>query len=170
MEIEENERSMKYFIIFALVSAVLLPILGELYVIGKFYCGVSQALVTVLLFVWTAGAGGVFGRLTAKKAMLGCAAFALSSLVLSMVGYAVIHPIIKRQTNDLAAYFDSVYTASTDYYIDWVFYWVKAVAGLGLSFLAAFVVIGIRKLTGRIAESDAQTSAAIDNAFSENDE
>ncbi len=170
MEIEENERSMKYFMIFALISAALLPLLGELYVVGGFYCGVSQALVTVLLFIWTAGAGGVFGRLAAKKAMLGCAAFALSSLVLSMVGFAVIHPVIKRQTNDFSEYFDKVYTANTDYYIDWIFYWVKAVAGLGLSFLAAFVVIGIRKLTGKIAENDAKTSSAIDNAFSENDE
>ncbi len=170
MQLEENERSMKYFIIFALISGVLLPVMGELYVVGDCYCNVSQGVVTALVMIWSALAGAFFGRLSAKKALLGCTAFALSSLVLSMVGYAVIHPIVKRQTDDFAAYFDSVYTTNTNYYLDWIFYWVKAAVGLGLSFITAFIVIGIRKLTGKMAEDNEKTSSAIDNAFSENDE
>ena len=169
MQLEENERSMKYFIIFALISGVLLPILGELYVVGKFYCNVSQGFVTALVIIWTALAGVCFGRLSAKKAMLGCTAFALSSLVLSMVGYAVIHPIVQRQTDNFAEYF-KVFESDTRYYFDWIFYWVKTAVGLGVSFLAAFTVIGIRKLTGRIAEDGEKTASAIDNAFSEDDE
>lgn len=167
-QINENERSMKYFIVFALISAVLMPVCGELYVVGEFYWKISGGLVTVLLFAWTAGAGVCFGRLPLRKAMLGCAAFALSSLVLAMCGFAVIHPMFKRGLNDFDEYFKSPYTSR--FYIDWIIYWAKAFAGLGVSFLAAFVTFGIRKLAGRTSDEDAKTSSAIDNAFSENDE
>lgn len=168
-QMNENERSMKYYIIFALVSAVLLPVCGEFYVIGEFYWKIARWLVTAIVFIWTAVAGVFFGRLPIKKAMLGCAAFALSSLVLGMVGFALIHPLFRKGLNDYEEYFAYSFT-TTGYYFDWLFYWAKAVAALGLSFIAAFMTFGIKKLASKDSEEDRKTSSAIDNAFSEDEE
>ena len=160
---------MKYFIIFALVSAVLLPVCGEFYVIGDFYWKISKWLVTAVVFIWTAAVGICFGRLPFRKAMLGCTAFALSSLVLGMVGMALIHPLFRKGLNDFEEYFTFSYT-TTGYYVDWLFYWAKAFAALGVSFITAFTALGVRKLLNKDSEEDRKTSSAIDNAFSEDEE
>ena len=151
----ESERTMKYFIIFSVGAAILLPLSAEI------YANLSRAAATVIVLGLAIGAGVRFGLLPPKKALLGCTAFLLSSIVLCMVGFAAIHPPIKNWLTENSKYFEMSL-------IDWAFCWTKTFAEIGTVFPVCFTVLGIRKLCGKLESSPDSGSPMIDDAFSEN--
>ena len=71
----ESERTMKYFILFSVGAAILLPLSAEI------YANLSRAVATVIVLGLAVGAGVRFGLLPPKKALLGCTAFLLSDML-----------------------------------------------------------------------------------------
>ena len=149
----DSERSMKYFILFSIGAAVLLPVGTEV------YANLSRGIAAVIVLALAVTAGIRFGLLPPKKALLGCSAFLLSSIVLSMVGFAAIHPAVKSWLTENSKYFEMTL-------LDWVMCWAKTFAELGTVFPICFAVLGIRKLCGQL-ESGESSSQMIDDAFSE---
>ena len=151
----DSERSMKYFILFSIGAAVLLPLGTEV------YANLSRVIAAVIVLALAVTAGIRFGLLPPKKALLGCSAFLLSSVVLSMVGFAAIHPAIRNWLTANSKYFEMTI-------LDWVICWTKTFAELGTVFPVCLAVLGIRKLCGKpdITESSSQM---IDDAFSEDE-
>ena len=83
---KDLDRAMKYFIGFALGSAVALPLLGEV------YANISKGIALFLAAAWAVWAGVKFSSLSLKSAMLGVTSYVFSSVILSFIGYLAIHP------------------------------------------------------------------------------
>lgn len=143
---------MKYFIIFALGSAVLLPVCGEV------YANIAPAFGIAIIAVWTITAGLKFSSLPPKPAMLGITAYVFSSVVLSLVGYVLIHPAIKGWLEENSKYFALTLP-------EWAAYWGKAFGLTAASYIVYFARLGIKKATGKISDNNKQAANAIDNAF-----
>ena len=77
---KDLDRAMKYFIGFALGSAVALPLLGEV------YANISKGIALFLAAAWAVWAGVKFSSLSLKSAMLGVTSYVFSSVILSFIG------------------------------------------------------------------------------------
>lgn len=152
----DNERAMKYFIIFALGSAALLPICGEI------YANISRGFGIAVIAVWAVAAGLKFSSLPPKTAMLGLTAYVFSSVVLSLVGYVLIHPAVKSWLEQNSRYFELTLP-------EWAAYWGKAFGLIAASYAVYFARLGIKKATKKISDNSKQAANAIDNAFGDDE-
>ncbi|MBR1723402.1 MAG: hypothetical protein IJ723_00035 [Ruminococcus sp.] len=153
---ENNERSMKYFMIFALGAAAILPVCGEI------YANVSRGFAYALVIAWTLAAGVKFSSLPFRSGMLGITSYVFSSMVLSMIGYVIIHPAVRRWIEDHSDYFELPL-------IDWVKYWAAAFGLLFAAYLVYFIRLGIRKAAGKLRDNGERAASAIDSAFDDTD-
>lgn len=154
---KDIDRAMKYFIVFSLGSAVVLPLMGEV------YANVSKTIAIVLVAAWAVWAGSKFSSLTVKSAMLGITSYAFSSVILSLIGYVIIHPAVKSWIEDHSEYFTLPLT-------EWAKYWSAAFAMLMLAYVIYFARLGLAKAHGRLKSNSRETASAIDNAFSEDEQ
>lgn len=152
----DNERAMKYFIIFALGSAVILPVGGEM------YANIARSFGLVFIAVWAAAAGLKFSSLPSKTALLGLTAYVFSSMVLSLIGYVLIHPAIKDWLEENSKYFELSLP-------EWASFWVKAFGLLAGSYAVFFARKGLKKAIGKLSDNNRQTARAIDNAFGDDE-
>lgn len=148
----DNERAMKYFIIFALGSAVMLPICGEI------YANISRGFAIAAVSVWALTAGLKFSALPPRTAMLGITAYVFSSGVLSLIGYVIIHPAVKSWLEANSKYFELTLP-------EWAMYWGCAFGLLAASYVVYFARFGLKKAFGKISDNNRQAASAIDNAF-----
>lgn len=153
---KELDRAMKYFIVFALGSAVLLPLLGEV------YANISRTGALVLVCCWAVSAGVKFSSLPVKSGLVGITAYVFSSVILSLIGYLIIHPAVKGWIDEHSEYF----TLSLS---EWVRYWGAAFSAQLLAYVIYFARLGISKARGRLKSNGAAAASAIDNAFSEDE-
>lgn len=152
---DDNEKSMKYFICFALGAAVLLPFCGEI------YTNVAKTPALAAVAAWTIFSGIKFSSLPMKKAMLGISAYVFSSAVLSVVGYTIIHPAVKEWIEKRSQYFG---TFDESGLLDWGIYWTAAFILLAAAYVVCLIRKGIDRLRGK-SENAANISSVIDNAF-----
>ncbi|SDA15900.1 hypothetical protein SAMN02910447_01020 [Ruminococcus sp. YE71] len=152
----DSEKSMKYFIIFALGAAVVLPVGGEV------FANISHGFGIGMVAVWAVLAGVKFSSLPFRNAMLGVSAYVFSAVVLSLIGYVVIHPAVKSWLEANSTYFELSL-------VELAGYWAKAFALLACSYLIYFGRLGFRAAVGKFEKNSSETSAAIENAF-EDDE
>ncbi|MCD8094954.1 MAG: hypothetical protein LUE12_02350 [Ruminococcus sp.] len=152
---KDIDRAMKYFIGFSVGSAVILPIVCEMYANISTYS-------LVFVFAWAVFVGVKFSFLTTKSAMLGITAYVCSSGVLSIFGYLIIHPHIKSWLEENSTYFSLSLESM-------VKYWASALGLLLLAYFIYFVKLGVLKATGRLKENSSSAASAIDNAFSDDE-
>ncbi|MCR5142489.1 MAG: hypothetical protein K6C68_08175 [Ruminococcus sp.] len=153
---ENNERSMKYFMIFTLGAAVLLPFCGEI------YANLSRGFAYAVVIGWTLAAGVKFSALPFRSAMLGITSYVFSSLVLSIIGYVIIHPAVRSWIESHSDYFELAI-------LDWVKYWAAAFCLLFAAYLVYFARLGLNKALGRMKQNGEQAASAIDSAFDDAD-
>jgi hypothetical protein len=153
---KDLDRAMKYFVAFALGSAVLLPLLGEV------YANISKTAAMVLVAAWAIWAGVKFSSLPLKSAMLGITSYVFSSAVLSIVGYVIIHPAVRTWIENHSEYFTLSLTELANY-------WGAALAMLLLAYIVYFVRLGLSKAAAKLRRNSRETASAIDNAFSEDE-
>ena len=151
-----NEKAMKYFIIFALGAAVVLPLGFEV------YANISRLFGMLLVFCLAAAAGVKLSSLPVRPAMLGITAYVFSGAVLSLIGYVIIHPAVRRWLESNSKYFDLPL-------VEAVGYWGKAFGLLAFSYAIYFARLGIKAAMGKIEKNSTEAASAIDNAF-EDDE
>ena len=152
----DNERAMKYFIIFALGSAVILPCCGEV------FANISHGAAFTAVAIWTVAAGIKFSSLPVKSAMLGITAFFFSSVILSLIGYVIIHPAVKNWLTANSVYFDLSLT-------ELVSYWGRAVSMLIIPYLVFFARLGVKRSMGKLEDNGKKAASAVDNAFDDDD-
>ncbi len=153
---ENNERSMKYFMIFTLGAALILPFGGEI------YANLSRGFAYFLVIGWTLAAGIKFSSLPFKNGMLGITSYVFSSVVLSIIGYVIIHPAVRRWIENHSEYFELPI-------IDWVKYWAAAFMLLFAAYAVYFARMGLMKALGKMKQNGEQTASAIDSAFDDTD-
>ncbi|MGN0634218.1 MAG: hypothetical protein ACI4JW_10180 [Oscillospiraceae bacterium] len=153
---KELDRAMKYFICFALGSAAVLPILGEV------YANISKTAALIFAAAWAVFAGVKFSSLPVKSAMLGITSYAFSSVILSLIGYVIIHPAIRSWLESNSEYFSLPLS-------DWARYWSAAFSLLLLSYVIYFARLGIKKAVCKFRSNSEASASAIENAFSEDE-
>jgi hypothetical protein len=153
---KDIDRAMKYFILFAIGSAVVLPVLGEV------YANVSNGIAVALAAAWAVWAGVKFSSLTPRSAMLGITAYVFSSVVLSLVGYVIIHPAIKSWIENHSVYF----SLSLEQLVK---FWGTAFGLLLAAYVIYVVRLGFSKAFEKLRNNSRETASAIDNAFSEDE-
>jgi hypothetical protein len=153
---KDIDRAMKYFILFALGSAVVLPIMSEL------YANVSNGIALALTAAWAVWAGVKFSPLPPKSAMLGITSYVFSSVVLSLIGYVIIHPAIKSWIEAHSVYFSLSLS-------EFARFWGAAFGLLLSAYVIYFVRLGISKALEKLKRNSRETASAIDNAFSEDE-
>jgi hypothetical protein len=151
---KEIDRSMKYFIAFALGSAVVLPLMYETYL------NLSKTIAIVLVAVWAAAAGVKFSTLPTKTALLGITAYIFSSAVTSILGFVVIHPAVKNWIENHSEYFSPTLK-------EVAMYWGQAFGLLFFSYVIMMLIKGFRFAEDKIRSGRKEVGTAIDNAFSE---
>lgn len=154
---KDLDRAMKYFILFAVGSAAVLPLAGEI------YANVSKSAAIAAVAVWAVYAGWKFSSLPVKSAMLGITSYVFSSVILSVFGYLIIHPSVKSWLESHSVYFSLPLN-------EWAVYWGEAFALLLASYVIYFARLGLLKAAGKFRNNSEQTASAIDNAFSEDDQ
>ncbi len=152
-----NEKSMKYFVIFALGAAVMLPAGYEV------YANISRGFAMIMVAALAIAAGVKFSPLPAKSAVLGISAYVFSGAVLSMIGYVIIHPAVRSWLEANSKYFDLPL-------VEMAGYWAKAFGLLACSYVVYFGWLGLRAAMGRIEKNNSAAASAIDNAFEDTDE
>ena len=153
---ENNEKAMKYFMIFTLGAALLLPFCGEI------YANVSKGFACAVVAVWAMAAGWRFSCLPVRSAMLGITSYAFSSVVLSLIGYVIIHPAVMKWIESHSQYF---YLPLTE----WVKYWAAAFGLLFAAYPVYFAKLGLMKALGKLKQNGEMAASAIDSAFDDED-
>lgn len=151
-----NEKAMKYFILFTIGSALLLPFGYEI------YANLSRTFAWIILSVWVIAAGVKFSRLPLKNAMLGITSFVFSSVVMSVIGYLAIHPAVRSWIERHSEYFELTLAESLGY-------WYAAFLSLFAVYIVFFAALGVKKaVIALISEPDSVTDA-VDNAFADSE-
>lgn len=152
----DNEKSMKYFMVFTLGAALLLPLCGEI------FANVSRGFAYAVVIGWTLAAGVKFSSLPLKSGMLGITSYVFSSVVLSMIGYVIVHPAVRGWIEKHSDYFELSL-------IDWARYWVAAFLLLFAAYVVYFARFGMNKALGKMKQNGEQAASAIDSAFDDTD-
>jgi len=153
---KDLDRAMKYFIGFALGSAVALPLLGEV------YANISKGIALFFVAAWAVWAGVKFSSLSLKSAMLGVTSYVFSSVILSFIGYLAIHPAVRRWIEGHSVYFELSLS-------EWARYWGSAFLLLLISYVIYFARFGLSKAAGKLRSDSEKTASAIENAFEDDD-
>ncbi len=150
-DMNDLDRAMKYFIGFSLGSAIILPLVCEMYSNVSSYC-------VWFVAIWAIVVGVKFSNISLKSAMLGITAYVFSSAVLSIFGYLGLHPIIKDWLEENSTYFSLSLEGAARY-------WAAALAMLLLAYVVYLIRLGILKAMGKLKENSSAAASAIDTAF-----
>lgn len=152
----DNEKAMKYFMIFAPAAGAAVPLGLEI------YTNVSHAAGYFIAALLTVIAAVKFSPLPVKDALLGITSYVFSAVVLSIIGYMLIHPAAVSWIKHNSEYIEPLA-------VDVIRYWVSAFLMIFAVYPIYFAVKGIKKAAGRLEQNAEKTASAIDNAFDDTD-
>lgn len=149
-------RAMKLSLIFGLISAVVVPLMFEM------YANVSRTGAMALLAVWAGFIGVKLSGLTFKSSMLAASAVLAYTLGLGIVAFVVIHPMTVRKLEASSKYFYLSFK-------EMIIFLISAALIMLFIFIVIWITMAAKYAVAHIKSNGERVEAYIDDAFKDGD-